>query len=505
MLLVSALVVLTGHSLAQECQKRDYGNDGHVCVCNSTYCDTVPPPNRVEPPSYLIYTSNKAGLRFAKSEGRFIESNEISDKTIQIHPNEKYQEIFGWGGAFTDSTGVNLNSLDEPAQDNLLRAYFSNDGIEYSLCRVPIGGTDFSERGYSYDDGDEDPKLENFQLAPEDFKLKIPFIKKAQNLTGGNLRFFASVWTAPKWMKTNREYNGMWGFLRYEMYQSWADYFVKFFDKYSEQGIQFWGLVTGNEPSLAMVPFTKINSVAWTPAMLSTWVRDNLGPTIRNSSYSKIKIMMLDDQRLFLPWYPKLVLNDETTHKYVDGIAVHWYYDFLLSPRLLTETHDSFPDKFLLATEACHGDKPFQKHVDLGSWFRGEEYAKDIIQDVQNWVTGWVDWNMALNLQGGPTYIKNFVDSPIIVNSSAGEFYKQPMFYALGHFSKFVQRGSIRLGSSTFCDNVMVVAFQRPDNATAVVILNRANKVVPVTVVDNARGSTKLNLSESSITTMLYW
>ena len=80
---------------------------------------------------------------------------------------------------------------------------------------------------------------------------------------------------------------------------------------------------------------------------------------------------------------------------------------------------------------------------------------------------------MALNLQGGPTYIENFVDSPIIVNSSAGEFYKQPMFYALGHFSKFVQRGSIRLGSSTFCDNVMVVAFQRPDNATAVVILNR--------------------------------
>lgn len=127
----------------------------------------------MEPPSYLIYTSNKAGLRFAKSEGRFIESNEISDKTIQIHPNEKYQEIFGWGGAFTDSTGVNLNSLDEPAQDNLLRAYFSNDGIEYSLCRVPIGGTDFSERGYSYDDGDEDPKLENFQLAPEDFKLKV--------------------------------------------------------------------------------------------------------------------------------------------------------------------------------------------------------------------------------------------------------------------------------------------------------------------------------------------
>ncbi|KAK8773049.1 hypothetical protein V5799_012418 [Amblyomma americanum] len=54
--------------------------------------------------------------------------------------------------------------------------------------------------------------------------------------------------------------------------------------------------------------------------------------------------------------------------------------------------------------------------------------------DLNHWVTGWTDWNLALNTGGGPNWAQNFVDSPIIVNATAQEFYKQPMYYALGHF-----------------------------------------------------------------------
>lgn len=53
------------------------------------------------------------------------------------------------------------------------RSYFSKDGIEYNLCRVPIGGTDFSTRAYSYDDGMTDPLLDNFALANEDLLYKV--------------------------------------------------------------------------------------------------------------------------------------------------------------------------------------------------------------------------------------------------------------------------------------------------------------------------------------------
>lgn len=83
-----------------------------------------------------------------------------------------------------------------------------------------------------------------------------------------------------------------------------------------------------------------------------------------------------------------------------------------------------------------------EKKVILGSWARGELYAKNIIETLSHWTSAWIDWNIALNLIGGPTYVNNFVDSPIIVNSTADEFYKQPMFYALGHFSKFVHYDS---------------------------------------------------------------
>lgn len=49
-------------------------------------------------------------------------------------------------------------------------------------------------------------------------------------------------------------------------------------------------------------------------------------------------------------------------------------------------------------------------------------------------MTGWTDWNLALDMEGGPNWSKNYVDSPVIVDSSKDVFYKQPMFYHLGHF-----------------------------------------------------------------------
>lgn len=72
----------------------------------------------------------------------------------------------------------------------------------------------------------------------------------------------------------------------------------------------------------------------------------------------------------------------------------------------------------------------------LGSWGRGKHYGTDIIQNLLNWVTGWTDWNLCLDEFGGPNWVGNFVDAPIIVNNSVKnyEFYKQPMFYFMGHF-----------------------------------------------------------------------
>lgn len=80
---------------------------------------------------------------------------------------------------------------------------------------------------------------------------------------------------------------------------------------------------------------------------------------------------------------------------------------------------------------------------------------------------------MALDLQGGPTYIGNYCDAPVIVNATAQEFLKQPMFYAIGHFSKFVPKDSQKIFVSDVSNDVFTTGFKRPDGGIVLVILNR--------------------------------
>lgn len=87
---------------------------------------------------------------------------------------------------------------------------------------------------------------------------------------------------------------------------------------------------------------------------------------------------------------------------------------------------------------------------------------------------GWIDWNLCLDPNGGPNWASNFVDSPIIVYEDKGEFVKQPMYYALGHFSKFIPRGSTRLQVTTLStEGIENVAVITPKGNVVVVMQNR--------------------------------
>lgn len=86
---------------------------------------------------------------------------------------------------------------------------------------------------------------------------------------------------------------------------------------------------------------------------------------------------------------------------------------------------------------------------------------------------------MCLDMSGGPNWENNFVDSPIIVNAKKNEFYKQPMFYAMGHFTKFIPRNSVRIDAiePSQCPDVpsaiLNVAFKTPQNTIVVVLYNK--------------------------------
>lgn len=146
---------------------------GFICVCNSTNCDSVPKIGNLTKKEIKIYYTSQEKPGFNTKFVNFTGSEESSAFKITINDKIRYQKIIGFGGAFTDSTGINIKSLSREGQRKLLLSYFGEDGIGYNLCRVPIGGTDFSMRKYSYDDVDGDAELKHFALQPEDFEYKV--------------------------------------------------------------------------------------------------------------------------------------------------------------------------------------------------------------------------------------------------------------------------------------------------------------------------------------------
>lgn len=231
---------------------------------------------------------------------------------------------------------------------------------------------------------------------------------------------------------------------------------------------------------------------------------------MNNSEFRDVKLFAGDDQRYTYPWwFTRLNHISSNAMDFVSGLAVHWYWDRLIPSSRLDQAHDAFPSKIILNTESCIGDKPYEVHGPvLGSWSRAERYALGIIEDLQHHVAGWIDWNLLLNERGGPTYINNTVDAAVIFNSTSGtEYYKQPIFYVLGHFSKFIPPGSVRISASLkgFNSNaIKMVAFLCPDNTITVVFYNNSNRKRLIQYTDELRGSFEIEIEPRSINTFIF-
>ncbi|XP_076179507.1 lysosomal acid glucosylceramidase-like [Ptiloglossa arizonensis] len=491
---------------ANDCMPRSFGPERIVCVCNATYCDSTPDndPKVPEEGSFYWYASTKQGLRMDMIKGKHGSCQKSFPGTVlTIDSTKQYQTIYGFGGAFTDAVGINLDKLSPATRDQVISAYYDPKlGSGYTLGRVPIGSSDFSTRPYTYDDTEDDITLEHFALAEEDYKYKIPYMQKALKFNP-ETKFLSVAWSSPTWMKTNNRTNGF-GFLKKEYYELYCDYLLKFLDEYEKNGLNMWAISTGNEPLNAYIPIDRLSSLGWTPKTMADWVGNFLGPILAASRHNETQILALDDQRLELPWFMMDVFLNEKAKKYIAGTALHWYTDFFTSPKLLDWTHQLFPDKFIFMTEACTGsgllDYP---KVILGSWDRGQDYILSIIEYMNHWSVGWMDWNLVLDETGGPNWINNFVDSPIIVNGETDEFYKQPMYYALKHFSRFVDRDSVRI-SITDTDTIKSTAFLTPSNATVVVLYNKNDKTINISLVDTNNNSLCLELLPYSMNTIIY-
>lgn len=493
------------------CQPRAYGDHNIVCVCNTTYCDDLYLASDIAPNQAALYETNKNGARFQLSVLNFSENADPHIPVLSANRSQMFQFILGFGGAFTDAAGINIKSVSPQLQKRIMNSYFSRNGLEYNMGRIPIASCDFSTHPYSYDDVAGDFDLKHFKLTKEDLTLKIPFIKQAMSLSNEQMLLFGSPWSAPAWMKTNNAMNGKGGLKGTpggKYYKTWANYFIRFLKEYKAYNITFWGLTLQNEPTDGCVVDFSFQSMCFPPEFQRDFLKLDFGPALKKAGFTpeNMKVMIGDDDRVILPKWVDKILEDPDAAQYVSGIAFHWYFEDFFPHKILDVTHGRHPDVFYLASEACAGSYPWEfPKVALGNWNRAARYARDIIRDLLNWSIGWIDWNLVLDMQGGPNWVKNYVDAPIIVNVGTDEFYKEPMYYALAQFSKTLPRGSYRIGfkvsplSSALGSDMDVALFLTPQNQVVAIVVNNQDQNVPLTLHDPHKGFLKIIVSANSI------
>jgi glucosylceramidase len=390
--------------------------------------------------------------------------------SVFVDSTVRYQEIEGFGGAFTEAAALTFTKLPAERQTEFLRAYFDPlTGHRYTLGRTHINSCDFSLGNYAYAATDGDVNLRHFSIDCDRTAL-LPLIKAAQQAAGRPLKLLASPWSPPAWMKTNGDMcHG--GQLKPAYRAAWAEYYCRYVRAYEQEGIPIWALTVQNEPEAIQV----WESCIYTGEEERDFVRDYLGPTLHANGLGDVRLLIWDHNRDRMVERAAAVLSDPAAAQYVWGTAFHWYVaDRFENVQLV---HDLFPDKHLLFTEGCQEGGPH-----LGEWSMAERYARSMINDLNRWTVGWIDWNLLLDTTGGPNHAGNYCSAPILADTTTGELHYQSSYYAIGHFSRFIQPGARRILCATSHDEIEAAAFRNPNGQIAVVLLNRSDEQGVVTL-----------------------
>ncbi|MBS1661975.1 MAG: glycoside hydrolase family 30 protein [Bacteroidetes bacterium] len=416
---------------------------------------------------------------------------------VLIDPAMHFQSVEGIGGALTDASAETFAKLPRDKQEELLKAYYNpTTGIGYTLARTNIQSCDFSSGSYSYVQ-DNDAQLKTFSVA-HDEQYRIPLIKQAIAAAGGKLKMFVSPWSPPSWMKDNNSVVGG-GHLKNEFAQSWANFYIKFIKTYEAKGIPIWGLTVQNEPMAKQ----KWESCIYTAEEERDFIKNFLGPTLQKSGMSDKKLICWDHNRDLLYQRASTILEDPAAAKYIWGIGFHWYETWTGSPMQfdnLKLTHEAFPGKNLFFTEGCKEKFAFDS---LSNWSLGEKYGYSMINDFNGGATGWTDWNILLDENGGPNHVGNFCFAPVHADTRSGKLIYTNAFYYIGHFSKFVKPGARRIAVSTNRPTLQTTAFVNKDGSIVVIVMNETNKSMPYHLMLKGQAATAESLPHSIATLII--
>ncbi|HUO15393.1 MAG TPA: glycoside hydrolase family 30 beta sandwich domain-containing protein [Verrucomicrobiae bacterium] len=391
----------------------------------------------------------KAPLRWEPASGA------PTGSAIVLDPNKKFQEILGFGGAFTDAACFVLNQLPTSQRDQLFHELFHPSEMGLSVCRTCIGASDYSTNVYGFDEGEPDPELKRFSI-DHDREYILPILREARKANPG-LFLFSSAWSPPGWMKSGASMLG--GAMRRRYLGVYAEYLSKFLQAYSAEGVPVQAVTVQNEVDTDQD--ARMPACIWPQEYEIEFVRDHLGPLLEHSGINT-KIWILDHN--YNLWGRAICeLDDSGVRRYSNAVAWHGYVG---TAEMMSKVHDAHPDAEMYWTEGGPDITSPDYQTDWAKW------GKTFIAALRNWCRAITAWNLALDERGNPNIGPFPCGGVVTVNSATKEITRSGQYWGLAHFSRSIKRGARRIGSEGTLAGISHVAFENQDGTKVAVVTN---------------------------------
>lgn len=364
----------------------------------------------------------------------------------------------GFGGCLNEAGMAALSTLGEETRTRILDELFLPDRMGLNFCRLPIGANDYALDWYSYDEETDDFDLKAFSVA-RDRKYVLPYAKEAL-ARNPEMKFFASPWSPPSWMKEPPRYHG--GKIRgdAQVLDAYARYLTEYVRAYEAEGV----LIDHINPQNEFASDNNYPTCVWTGEQMRTFIAEHLGPALEHSGLDMgIYLGTINGTGTLGGFgsryneYTQTVLDDPAAYRYIRGVAYQWE-----GKLALRQSVESYPELDYIQSENECGD---------GS--NGWEYANYVFELMRHYITGgvsaYVYWNLVLPRGGVSTW--GWKQNSMIT-VEAGEAHFEYEFYLFRHASSFVRRGAsvLHLGGKMsgnafgFCnpDGTRVLLIQNP-------------------------------------------
>ena len=417
-------------------------------------------PSAPNPPMGEIAVRVTGGkLRYASAPPIPWRSSDKSvDNAIELDPSAKFQEMLGFGAAFTDAACYTFNRLSAPVRAELFRELFHPSEMGMNVCRTCIGSSDYSTEVFSYDEGEPDQDMKRFSIA-HDQAYVLPILREARK-ANPDLFLFSSPWSPPGWMKAGGSMLG--GSMRQHYFAPYAEYFVKFLRGYAEEGVQIQAITVQNEVDTDQDG--RMPACIWAQEYEIGFVKNHLGPQLAKNGLTT-KIWILDHN--YNLWGRAVAeLDDPDLHKFCNAIAFHGYVG---TPDMMSKAHDAHPEAQIFWTEGGPDYTQPDYETDWANW--GQTFT----QAIRNWSQSITGWNLALDEKGRPNIEPFSCGGMVTIHSQTKEIRRSGQYWAFAHFSRNVRRGARRFSSTSKVQDVDHVAFENPDGQKVLVVTNRGD------------------------------